>query len=186
MGKRKELIDSTLGQKFGMLKVLSISGRKNKNVTFNCLCDCGNKRVAIGHHLRKGITKSCGCLSKSCLNLRYKHGQCTQYRVTPIYRMWTSAKFRARRDKIPFNLQLEDMPSIPKKCPILGIPIISGLGKTISNSPSLDKIIPIRGYVKGNVSIISSRANLLKNSMTAKELNSILKYIKRNTNGPTR
>jgi len=52
-----KFIDIT-GQKFGKLLVISRS-----NSLWNCICDCGNKiSVASGSSLRKGHTRSCGCL----------------------------------------------------------------------------------------------------------------------------
>ncbi len=60
MGSRA--IDLT-GQRFGRLVVVSRCGKyKNGNATWNCHCDCGNSVVVDGYRLRKGLTKSCGCL----------------------------------------------------------------------------------------------------------------------------
>lgn len=58
MGK---FIDLT-GQRFGRLVVLSQSGSKNYNRTWECLCDCKNICEATTAHLRNGNTRSCGCL----------------------------------------------------------------------------------------------------------------------------
>ena len=66
-----------------------------------------------------------------------------------------------------FNLELSDI-KIPSHCPILGIPLVSVVGcgmgsiKARNNSPSIDRIDNTKGYVKGNVTIISMRANDLK------------------------
>lgn len=45
--------------------------------------------------------------------------------------------------------------------------------------PSLDRINPDRGYVPGNVQVISFRANTLKNNATREELAKVLAYMKR-------
>lgn len=60
MGK---LIDLT-GQKFGRLTVLNRSYTKNKVIYWDCQCDCGTQITVRGDSLRKGNTKSCGCLRK--------------------------------------------------------------------------------------------------------------------------
>jgi hypothetical protein len=86
------------------------------------------------------------------------------------------AKSRAIRDNIPFDITIEDI-VIPEVCPVLGIPMFRGNGKPCNNSPSLDKIIPEKGYVKGNVRVISHRANALKGDGTAEEHLRISKYI---------
>ena len=52
------------------------------------------------------------------------------------------------------------------KCPILGIPLIrnSGNQDNSPNSPSLDRLIPEKGYIKSNVQFISFKANRIKNN----------------------
>ena len=53
------------GITFGKLTVISKSDFKNSysNHTYwNCQCECGNTCVVMGHNLRNGTTKSCGCL----------------------------------------------------------------------------------------------------------------------------
>ena len=47
------------------------------------------------------------------------------------------------------------------------------------SSPSLDRIIPSLGYVKGNIRVISFRANTLKNNATLSELELILEDAKK-------
>jgi hypothetical protein len=47
------------------------------------------------------------------------------------------------------------------------------------NTPSLDKIIPSLGYVKGNVAVISWKANVMKSNLSIDMLESILSYIKK-------
>lgn len=39
-----------------------------------------------------------------------------------------------------------------------------------SNSPSLDRLVPSIGYVRGNVAVVSWKANRAKNNLTAREL----------------
>ena len=66
-----------------------------------------------------------------------------------------------------YNINEEDIKSIwPKdnKCPILGTEFKSGL-KNKYVLPTLDKIIPKKGYVKGNIAVISFRANQIKSDI---------------------
>ena len=60
------------------------------------------------------------------------------------------------------------MPLI-ETCPVLGIPLYSD-GRDNQNAPSLDRFIPSLGYVKGNVFVISRRANVLKGDATIEEV----------------
>lgn len=84
-----------------------------------------------------------------------------------------SAKTRANKANLPFNLEVEDI-IIPEYCPILDIKLERkeyGKGGSFQpNSPSLDKIIPSKGYVKGNVMVISMKANIMKCNASIEEL----------------
>lgn len=80
--------------------------------------------------------------------------------------MLSRAKHRAKKEQIPFDITLDDV-QIPSYCPVLHIPIRRAKGGAPAcHSPSLDRIIPTRGYVRGNVRVISQRANRLKSDMT--------------------
>lgn len=87
-------------------------------------------------------------------------------RANPSAYLYIATKSRAKRLGILFDLSKEDM-IIPKVCPVLGIPIARSLTKgPRDGSPNVDRIIPSRGYVKGNVHIISALANRIKNNQT--------------------
>jgi hypothetical protein len=89
---------------------------------------------------------------------------------TREFDLWAAAKQRSDKEGIPFDIELTDI-SIPEICPVLGIPIDIklGRGRRQPDSPSLDKFIPSKGYVKGNIQVISWRANWLKNNGTTEE-----------------
>ena len=87
----------------------------------------------------------------------------------------TGAKHRAKKFSLPFNLKVEDI-IIPKFCPVLGIKLKIGK-RGNPTSPSLDRVIPKLGYVKGNIVVISRRANFLKNDATLSELRSVVKWL---------
>lgn len=98
----------------------------------------------------------------------------------PIRVLLTAARARAKRDGLPFNLTDKDI-SIPDRCPILGITIAVKTGSrgASHNSPSLDKIVPLLGYVRGNGQVISNRANVLKSDATMQELILLGQWAKR-------
>lgn len=86
-----------------------------------------------------------------------------------------SAKTRATAKGLLFDLTPEDL-TLPEVCPVLGIAL--SWGNVITNeTPSIDRVIPELGYVKGNCNIISMKANRLKNNATKEELEAILAYI---------
>ena len=69
---------------------------------------------------------------------------------------------------MPYNITEEYLKSIwPKdnKCPVLGTLFKSGKANKYQ-LPTLDKIYPKKGYVKGNVAVISFRANQIKSDIT--------------------
>jgi hypothetical protein len=94
-----------------------------------------------------------------------------------IYSMWASAKRRAKRNGIDFSINIEDI-EIPTVCPLLGLEISYVDFGIRYNSPSLDRKDPKKGYVKENIWVISSRANLLKNDATLEELELLVKNLK--------
>lgn len=78
-------------------------------------------------------------------------------------------QYKCRHENIPCNIDVSDI-VVPDTCPILGIPIFRAKGNLCNNSITLDRIIPELGYVKGNVRVISCRANKLKSNMTLAEM----------------
>ena len=96
-------------------------------------------------------------------------------------RIHSRVKSRAKKYNIPFDIDVEDI-IVPEYCPVLGIKIVHHLGEGKGyrpDCPSIDKIIPRLGYIKGNVRVISARANLLKNDATVDELERVLNNLKR-------
>lgn len=86
-------------------------------------------------------------------------------RDDPKYRLWSRAKARARELGLDFNLEQEDI-KIPDRCPILKTDFEYKTYYTMS----LDRIDSSKGYIKGNVWVISHKANAMKNSATEEEL----------------
>lgn len=91
--------------------------------------------------------------------------------ITPtiVNRLLNGAKTRARKFKREFDLDACDI-IIPEYCPILSIRLRPGAGKHNDGSPTLDRIDNKRGYVRGNVRVISMRANRLKSNATLDEM----------------
>lgn len=89
-----------------------------------------------------------------------------RHRKNPSRRLLVGARNRAKRLGLAFNLDITDV-SVPTVCPILGIPLFVSQTKSVChNSPTLDRIDPSLGYTKGNVVVISSRANRMKQDCT--------------------
>ena len=87
------------------------------------------------------------------------------------------SKNRAMRNGIPFSLEKEDI-VIPEICPILKIKLTTPGEGVNDASPTIDRIDPKKGYIKGNIAVISMRANRLKNDATVAEIEKILAWMK--------
>lgn len=88
-----------------------------------------------------------------------------------------SAKARSKKKRLPFNIDTDYLIEIfPKdgKCPVFGIDM--EFGGNQNTSPSLDRIHPALGYVKGNVMWISGYANTLKSLNTLDTLRTLLAF----------
>lgn len=132
---------------------------------------CKNWKSKIDFNFRKdGKSRSC----KKCedqyrrANMQRINEYAKNHKKKNIEKsLLYAARSRARQNGLQINIDLDDI-IIPENCPVLGIKISIGGNK--DNSPSLDKVLPHLGYVKGNVRVISWRANWLKNNSTAKEI----------------
>lgn len=85
-------------------------------------------------------------------------------------KMYKDAESRSKKRGLEFNIDIDDV-IIPELCPLLGIPLyLDCKGVAKDNSPSLDRIDNSKGYIKGNVWVISHRANSIKRDSTCGEL----------------
>ncbi len=91
--------------------------------------------------------------------------------------MLCAAKARAKRLGLEFDLDLSDI-VIPKKCPVLGIDLKFTEGKQNQGTPALDRIDNSKGYIKGNVAVISHKANRVKSDLSFEEIKSLYLYAK--------
>lgn len=81
------------GNRFGRLVVISLADGHTKGQAYkwNCLCDCGNKRVVNGVSLRTSHVRSCGCLEKENLKLIHQnaHERITHgFSDHDLYQIW--------------------------------------------------------------------------------------------------
>lgn len=100
------------------------------------------------------------------------------HRKDPRKVMLIHARKRAKEKKLDFNIELLDI-TIPEICPLLNIPIYVSDVKLGPNSPSLDRIDNTKGYIKGNIIVVSFRANSLKKDACLKELELLVNNLRR-------
>jgi hypothetical protein len=99
-----------------------------------------------------------------------------------LARTLSNTKSVCEKDGLEFDLTVEDLEPFPLTCPVLDIPINwMSTGGTKNDSPSMDRVIPEKGYTKGNVRLISQKANRLKQNASLTELQAIIRYINEST-----
>ncbi|HUU88068.1 MAG TPA: hypothetical protein VMX17_09990 [Candidatus Glassbacteria bacterium] len=122
-------------------------------------------------------------LCNKCVEKNKKYYYMKQNNIHMITKqMMMNARRRAKKHNISMNINLEYIRNIfPKnnKCPYLDIEFVRGKLNSCSNSPSLDRIDPTKGYVVGNVEIISMKANSIKQNATPEEIEMVAKRLKR-------
>lgn len=98
------------------------------------------------------------------------------YRRKIKNRMLNAARARAKKKQIEFDLTEDDF-DIPEKCPLLNTELFIAEGRKSvkDNSPSLDRIDPSKGYIKGNVWVVSHRANTIKSNAYVEEVELLVK-----------
>ena len=134
-------------------------------------------------------TKVCGTCKKNKLLTEF-HKDCTRFdgidpyctvcrkeirikykKEKPFHYRCDTVRSKTSTGKLPFNLTGEYLESIwTDTCPILGVELdLFAYNKNADNAAQVDRIVPDKGYVKGNVGWLSFRANRLKGDATAKE-----------------
>ena len=114
---------------------------------------------------------------------RHKNRDRVRINARKNYKKWLPArlvqlaKVRSEKKQIPFSITKDNF-VIPKLCPVLGIELKQGRGHSCPNSPSLDRIVPEKGYVKGNIIVVSHKANSIKNAGTATEIGRVYRFYK--------
>lgn len=191
-----KLIDLS-SRRFGRLAVKSRAGTTLRGQPlWLCECDCGARTVVAGFNLRSGNTNSCGCLAKeaSALNLRKakrrgidnpKHKKAINYAASPDEYIMSSEEwykraagrfYLARKNNIPIEFSsAQDLAAYcariaPQCCPVLNVPLKRG-------NTSIDRIDPLKGYVRGNIQIISTKANRMKSNATIEELRLFARWV---------
>lgn len=88
------LVNDLTGLKFGKLTVLKVAPKTQRKTFYECVCDCGNKKVVRGDALTSGKTISCGCEKKKQdrINLIKHHSH--KQSGTRIYYIWQGIKSR--------------------------------------------------------------------------------------------
>ena len=150
-------------------------------------CDTVKSLDNFGKHKCKpdGLRSYC----KQCARRYYdKEKAKTKEQQNPVQKitcqMVSRTRKRAKEKNLPFNLDVQYVRSLAtSRCPVLQVKFDWSLyknnGKIPFNRPALDRIDPSKGYVKGNVWIISSKANRIKSDASHEELKLVTEAVGR-------
>jgi len=165
----RNFIDMT-GMKYGKLTVIKNVGNNDNygHAYWECLCECGNKKIIRGGSIRSGETKSCGCL--------YKDRMCSVHNRKPygeaaFNRLYFGYKRNAKNRNHFFGLDIDFFKKITKQnCFYCGTEPSQknnrkSNGDYIHNG--IDRIDSSKGYTTDNVVPCCKKCNIGK--MTASQ-----------------
>ncbi len=89
----------------------------------------------------------------------------------PMRKRLNDTRTKCQRKGIPFDEDAvrEAWEDRPIRCPVLGITLSTEPAERHEAQAELDRLVPDLGYVRGNIRVISARANRIKNDGTAEE-----------------
>lgn len=145
----------------------------------------GHKRCSICKAIKPVAGFSAGnprcrqCNGIYMQNYRQRPGVIAEARTLTAKRrrILNALRSRCTRDKVPFNLTIDDI-QIPEFCPVLGVRLVLDAHTLSTCSPSLDRLIGSLGYVKGNVRVMSHRANTLISNGTLEEHEKVVAFLR--------
>jgi hypothetical protein len=151
-------------------------------VALKACTGCGEEKDTADFNRTKRTKDGLHSQCKSCTTEKYRAYCKEQRESNPIdwkrRQMLADAKKRAKKFNLPCDLTLDDI-GYTTHCPVLGVHLSwENVGQALPTSPSLDRLIPELGYVKGNVAVISVRANAIKNDATWEEVQKVANWLR--------
>lgn len=169
----QKFIDLT-GQRFGRLLVVKLIDERKKPriLQWLCKCDCGNETIVVSQNLRKGHTKSCGCLFRELTSIRTRlpNGEAS------FNNLYHKYKDSARIRNISFSLDKDVFRNLTKQnCKYCGrvpsqiVKDRNGMfnGDYIHNG--IDRVDSLIGYTIENCVPCCKICNYAKRNMTENE-----------------
>jgi hypothetical protein len=164
-----KVYEKMIGEKFGLLTVLSIDRVRDgkRRVFAKCICDCGKEKRIRCDLIKCESYISCGCLSRNRLNvsgsLNHYFKGCGDLGATKF----NEIKSGAKRRNIPFEITLNEAWTIfenqDKKCALTGVDLYFGrIRNRHETNASLDRIDSSKGYSKENVEWVLKDINMMK------------------------
>ena len=192
--------NNLIGKRFGRWVVLSAAPRSYQTM-WNCKCACGVERTVSAANLSTGKSTSCGCFREenrpNLVKNRDYYGRHNPRAKLSIKRndgVWVPSSsiwykrasgvfYSAKKHGVPIEFtSVAEFASFlvgiaPTKCPVFEVEFIER-GNGFNNwSPSIDKIIPEIGYMRGNIQVISMLANRMKTNASQEQLSQFAHWV---------
>ena len=106
-----------------------------------------------------------------CIRCREKQTRVAWKHKSDKRKIIDRLKSRCAARGLDFNLVEDDL-IIPDVCPVFGTPF----GSDVDSRLSIDRIDPKKGYIRGNIQIISDKANRIKSNATSEEIRLVYEY----------
>lgn len=133
-----------IGQRVGLLTVISFSHKNARGNFWEVVCECGEKKTVSTGDLNSGRVKSCGCLRKKNTSQRFKkHGQSH----TRLYSIWCDIKKRCGNDHPDYGLRGI---KICKEWEEDFLAFYRDMGKSYQEGYSIERVNPNGDYEKEN------------------------------------
>lgn len=170
--RNKPIFEDLSGQRFGKLVVLCDDESRSSTgqISWKCLCDCGQITHVIGHRLKIGHTKSCGCMARNRFKQKYRDN--SDLRKTAVSRIIGRYRSKAKQRSIEWKISrdvFEEMIEMP--CYYCGEE--HSLSMTILDYTykynGLDRINSNLGYEEKNVVPCCKSCNMAKSDMKQRD-----------------
>lgn len=191
------------GQRFGRLTVLRPAPRTYQTMWW-CRCVCGTELAISAVNLKTEHSTSCGCYREEqrrtyaqrrdytgAKNPRAKKSAAIAGVHVPSSSVWYKRAagifYSARKRGIKMGfpnvaaLAAYVQQHAPDKCPVFGRRFMQRAEGFHPWAPSIDKKDPRKGYVPGNIQVISMRANAMKRDASPAELVRFAQWVLENT-----
>lgn len=185
INKIYELIKKNLvGQKFGRLIVIKrVNSNKFHQSMWLCRCDCGKEKIICGTNLRRGHTKSCGCLPRE--NARMGKNRKLSPKLANKKRTFDIYKYSAKKKGHDFNLTEEQFNEITQKdCYYCGAKPNNIAKRILLNQRKdsddyiyngIDRVDNSKGYTIDNIVPCCKICNFAKKNMSQKDFKGWIK-----------
>jgi len=148
-------------------------------LTFTLVCRICKQTKPLNDYYKQEASKTCHRSEcKVCTNETYSSFDENGYKR----KLFTNKKSHAKQSGTDFNIGIEHITWV-ERCPVLGTELVYAVGgreRDTRNIPSLDRVDSTKGYIVGNVQVISMFANSVKNNITLEEAMNLVAYMQGN------